>query len=64
MPSSMAEVARAANVIAASGSPAPAALGYHMLVKPSASARLACSTSRSAVAPAPVSPIRMKPSLP
>ena len=41
MPSSMVEVARPASVIAASGSPAPAELGYHMLVKPSASARLA-----------------------
>ena len=44
--------------MATSGSPATA-LAYQRLVKPSASARLACSTIRSTVAPPPVSPMRI-----
>ena len=38
---------------------AATALAYQRLVKPSASARSACSIMRSALAPPPVSPMRM-----
>src|SRR4051794_12597497 len=55
----MALVARPASAMATSGSP-KTALAYQRLLKPSASASIACWTMRSAVAPPPVSPMRMQ----
>src|SRR4051794_6750527 len=55
----MADVARAASAMATSGSPPPAALEYHRVVKPSASARCARPTIWSTVVPIPGSPMRI-----
>ena len=58
VPSSMVVVALPAIAMATSGSP-PMALAYQRLVKPSASARSACTTIFSTVPAPPVSPMRI-----
>ena len=58
MPSSIVDVARPAAAIGVTGSPATA-LGYHSALKPSASARWACSIIRSMEPAPPFSPMRI-----